>query len=87
MLGLICAKDEVDGLIDPFRFDPRRTDADIAVTPLVGMGEGYLAVSPTAVLRANFFRNVLVLLIRRFLNEYSTVLFSLYTAEIHKWIV
>jgi hypothetical protein len=72
MLAAFCPANQVDSLIDIFRFDPRRSDADISLTPLVDFGEGYLAVSPTAVLRSNFPRNVLVLLIRKFPNEYST---------------
>jgi hypothetical protein len=72
MLGLFCPSDQVDALVDLFRFDPRRSDADIALTPFVELGSGYLAIVPTAVLRSNFFRNVLVLLIRRFPKEYST---------------
>ena len=72
MLGLFCPPDQIDALVDLFRFDPRRSDADIALTPFVELGIGYLAISPTAVLRSNFFRNVLVLLIRRFPKEYST---------------
>jgi hypothetical protein len=72
MLGLFCPHDQIDTLIDIFRFDPSRSDADITVTPFVELDRGYLAISPTAVLRSNFFRNVLVLLIRRFPKEYST---------------
>jgi hypothetical protein len=72
MLGLFCPPDQIDALVDLFRFDPNRPDADITLTPLVELGSGYLAISPTAVLRSNFFRNVFVLLIRRFPKEYST---------------
>jgi hypothetical protein len=71
-LVLFCPDDQVDTLISVLRFDPRRTVADITLTPFVELGQGYLAISPTAVLRSNFFRNVLVLLIRKFLKECST---------------
>ena len=82
MLALYCPQDQVDTLIDIFRFDPRRPDADISLTPFVELGQGYLAISPTAVLRSNFFRNVLVLLIRRFPKVYST-----YTSGREKLVV
>lgn len=71
MLTGFCPADQVDAIIDIFRFDPRRPDADISLTPLVDLGEGYLALSPTAILHSNFPRNVLVLLIRKFPKEYS----------------
>jgi hypothetical protein len=72
MFELFCPHDQVDSLANLFRFDPSRSDSDITLTPLVELGLGYLAISPTSVLRSNFFRNVLVLLIRRFPKEYST---------------
>ncbi len=72
MFGLFCPSNQIDALLDLFRFDPLRSDADITLTPLVDLGRGYLAISPTAVLRSNFFRNVLALLIRKFPKEYST---------------
>jgi hypothetical protein len=72
MLGLICAPEEVETLVGLLRLNPRSREADVALTPLVDLGEGYLAVAPTGVLRANFFRNVLVLLSRNFPKEYST---------------
>ncbi len=72
MLSLFCPQDQIDALVEIFRFDPQRSDADITLTPFVELGQGYLAISPTAVLRSNFFRNVFVLLIRRFPKEYST---------------
>jgi hypothetical protein len=72
MFSLFCPEKQVEALIDLFRFDPSRSDSDITLTPLVELGQGYLAISPTAVLRSNFFRNVLALLIRRFPTVYST---------------
>ncbi|SNT13771.1 hypothetical protein SAMN05421770_104337 [Granulicella rosea] len=72
LLAQVCPIDQVDALVDLFLFDPNRLDADVSLTPFVNLGEGYLALSPTAVLRSNFPRNVLALLIRKFPNEYST---------------
>jgi hypothetical protein len=61
-----------EAVMDTLVFDPVEKTADIAITPIVSMGESMFGVVPTLVRFSNLRRNIFVLLANKFGRAYST---------------
>ncbi len=61
-----------EDVMQALTFDPSDTNADVAVTPIVHIGDDWFGTIPSLVMRSNVSRNVFVLLANRFGDAYST---------------